>query len=166
MQEIGSIICQFACYNLLSSTWPFLNHAWLVKQYSCMYQLQNEGIYMYWPNIWSETFPTLFPGSTLLAGPKHSTNVPFSAGSTVPLSVDLKEVDLVPNPIPDAAVNFPQTVIDLNLCTRGHSMLRPTLQVVTPFKSPVTVQMKVNVSPGQMGRAAVNCPATSPRVIG
>ena len=46
----------------------------------------------------------LFPGSTLLAGPKHSTSVPFSAESAVPLSVDVKEVALVPNPLPDLAV--------------------------------------------------------------
>ena len=48
----------------------------------------------------------LFPGSTLLAGPKHSTSVPFSAGSEVPLSVDVKEVPLVPNPLPDLAVKL------------------------------------------------------------
>ena len=46
----------------------------------------------------------LFPGSTLLAGPKHSTSVPFSAGSEVPLSVDVKEGPLVPNPVPYLAV--------------------------------------------------------------
>ena len=48
----------------------------------------------------------LFPGSTLLAGPKHSTSVPFSAGSAVPLSVDVKEVALVPNPLPGLAVKL------------------------------------------------------------
>ena len=47
----------------------------------------------------------LFPGSTLLAGPKHSTSVPFSAGSAVPLSVDVKEV-LVPNPLSGLAVKL------------------------------------------------------------
>ena len=46
----------------------------------------------------------LFPGSTLLAGPKHSTSVPFRAGAAVPLSVDVKEVVLVPNPVPDLAI--------------------------------------------------------------
>ena len=48
----------------------------------------------------------LFPGSTLLAGPKHSTSVPFSAGSAVPLSVDVKEVALVPNPVLGLAVKL------------------------------------------------------------
>ena len=48
----------------------------------------------------------LFPGSTLLAGPKHSTSVPFITGVAVPLSVDVKEVALVPNPIPDLAVKL------------------------------------------------------------
>ena len=46
----------------------------------------------------------LFPGSMLLAGPKHSTSIPFIVGSTVPLSDDVKEVALVPNPVPDLAV--------------------------------------------------------------
>ena len=35
----------------------------------------------------------------------HSTSVPFSAGSAVPLSVDVKEV-LVPNPLPGLAVKL------------------------------------------------------------
>ena len=50
--------------------------------------------------------PTLFPGSMLLAGPKHSTSVPFSVGFVIPLSVEVKEVALVPgpNPVPDLAV--------------------------------------------------------------
>ena len=49
-------------------------------------------------------FPTLFSWSTLLAGPKHSTSVPFSSEVAVALSVDVKEVVLVPNPVPDLAV--------------------------------------------------------------
>ena len=40
----------------------------------------------------------MFIGFTLLAGPKHSTSVPFSAGSAVPLSVDVKVGPSVPNP--------------------------------------------------------------------
>ena len=48
----------------------------------------------------------LFPGSMLLAGPKHSTSVPFSSGSAVPLSVDVKEVALVPKPVPGLAVKL------------------------------------------------------------
>ena len=46
----------------------------------------------------------LFPWSTVFAGPKHSTSVPFSAGVVVPLSVDVKEVALVPKPVPGLAV--------------------------------------------------------------
>ena len=60
----------------------------------------------------------LFPGATLLAGPKHSTNVPLSAEVAVPLSVDEKEVALVPNPVPDLAVNVslgPQIEEDVDL---------------------------------------------------
>ena len=33
--------------------------------------------------------------------------------------------------------------------------------MVLPLISPVTVQLKVKVSPGQVGGAAVNCPVTS-----
>ena len=47
----------------------------------------------------------MFPRSTPKADPKHSTSVPFTAGSAVPLSVDVKEVELVPNPIPGVALN-------------------------------------------------------------
>ena len=47
---------------------------------------------------------TLFPESTLLADPKHSTSVPFSAESAVPLSVDVKELALVPKPVRGLAV--------------------------------------------------------------
>ena len=66
----------------------------------------------------------MFPGSTLLAGPRHSTSVPFSAGSAVPLSVDVKEVaSFVPNPTPDLAMKAlpaPQIEEDSDVCTRGH----------------------------------------------
>ena len=41
----------------------------------------------------------------MIAGPKHSTRVPFSVGNAVPLSVDEKEVAfVVPNPVPDEAI--------------------------------------------------------------
>ena len=106
---------------------------------------------------------TLFSGSMLLAGPKHSTSVPFRAGSAVPLSVDVNEVALVPNPLAVKALSGPQIDENDDLCTRGHSLLPPTLQMVNPFKSPVTVHLKVKVSPGHVGGAAVNCPARSPR---
>ena len=110
-------------------------------------------------------FPTRFPGSILLASPKHSTNVPFSAGAAVPLSVEVKEVALAPNPAPELAVKTllgPQIEDEVVLCTRGHSLFPSTLQMVIPLMSPVTVQVKVKVSPGQVGGAAVNCPVTSP----
>ena len=106
----------------------------------------------------------MFPGSTLLAGPKHSTNVPFSTGVAVPLNVDVKEVALVPNPTPDLAMKAlpaPQTEEEVDLCSSPHSLLPPTLQVVKPFMSPVTVHLKVKVLPGQVGGAATNCPITS-----
>ena len=109
----------------------------------------------------------MFPGFTLLAGPKHSTSVPFSAGSAVPLSVDVKVGPFVPNPAPGVAVKAlpgPQITIFVTLCTRAHALRLSlsTLQVVTPFSSPVTVQLKVKVPLGQVGEAAANCPSTSP----
>ena len=85
----------------------------------------------------------------------------------MPLRVDVKEGPLVPNPIPDTAVNAsfgPHIDVEVSRCNRGHSRVVPsaTLQRVVPLISPVTVHLKVKVSPGQVGRAAVNCPATSP----
>ena len=108
----------------------------------------------------------MFPGSTLLAGPKHSTNVPFSTGVAVPLSVDVKKVALVPgpNPTPDLAMKAkpaPQAEEEVDLWTTTHSLLLPTLQMVSPLLSPVTVHPKMKVSPGQVGGAAMNCPITS-----
>ena len=106
----------------------------------------------------------MFPWSTLLAGPKHSTSVPFSVEVAVPLSVDEKEGPLVPNPVPDLAMKtLPGPQIDDadDLCARIHWLLPPTPQVVTPLMSPVTVHLKVNVSPGQVGGAAVSCPVAS-----
>ena len=111
----------------------------------------------------------MFPASLEKSGPKHSTSVSFSAEVAVPLSVDEKEVALVPNPVPVVTVKElpdpqgpgPYAV----LCTREHSLLPPTLQMVIPVLSPVTVHLKVKVSPGQVGGAAVNCAATSPESI-
>ena len=59
----------------------------------------------------------------MLAGPKHSTSVPFSGGVAVPLSVDVKEVAVVPgpNPVPDLAVKAspgPQIEEEVDLCER------------------------------------------------
>ena len=109
---------------------------------------------------------TLFLGSTLLAGPKHSTSVPSSEMFAVKLSVDVKEELLFdPKPVPDVAVNTssaPQIEEEVILCTRLQLLLPFTLQIVIPFISPATVHLKVKVSPGQVGGAAVNCPATLP----
>ena len=120
-----------------------------------------------WPLIRRVLMLTLFPGCTLVAGPKHSTSVPLNAWVAVPLNVDVKEVALVPGTkrLSGLAVKAPlapQTVEEVDLCSRPHSLFPPTLQMVTPFKSPVTVHLKVKVSPGQVGGAAVNCPATLP----
>ena len=110
--------------------------------------------------------PTLFLASLDKAGPKHSTSVPFSARVAVPLSVEKKEVALVPNPVRGVAVKVlsgPQVdVAPAVLCDRIHSLLPPTLQIVTPSLFPVTVHLKVKVSPGQVGGAGMNCPATLP----
>lgn len=107
----------------------------------------------------------MFPGFTLLAGPKHSASVPFSAGSAVPLSVDVNEVALVPKPVQDLAVKAspdPQMVREVgDACIKGHSLLPSTLQVVNPLMSPVTVHLKLKVSPGHVGGAAMNCPPAS-----
>ena len=107
--------------------------------------------------------PTLFSASLDKAGPKHSTSVPFSVEVAVPLSVDEKEG---PNPVPILAVKTrpgPQVdVVPAVLCVSRHSLLPLTLQMVIPFLSPVTVHLKVKVSPGQVGGGAVNCPVTSP----
>ena len=92
---------------------------------------------------------TLFSGFTLLAGPKHSTGVPSTSEVAVPLSVDEKEVAVVPNPVPGLAVNVspgPQIEEEVDRCTKIHSLLPFTLQMVYPlFVSPPTVHVKVTV---------------------
>ena len=112
-------------------------------------------------------FPTLFSASLDNAGPKHSTTVRSSVEVAVLLSVDEKEGALVPNPVTPLAVKVlsagPQLdVVSAVLCESRHSLLPPTLQMVIPVLSPVTVHLKVKVSPGQVGGGAVNCPATTP----
>ena len=112
----------------------------------------------------------MLPASLARPGPKHSTRVPFSTEVAVPLSVDEKEVALVPNPVPGVTVkglpdpHGPGALAVL--CSSEHSLLPPptlpTIQMVTPLMSPVTVHLKVKVSPGQVGGGAVNCPVTSP----
>ena len=99
----------------------------------------------------------MFPAALDNAGPKHSTSVPFSAEVTVPLSVDEKEVALVPNPVSGITVNGPQIVEEVDVCASRHSLLPPTLQMVTPFLSPVTLHLKVKISPRQVGGGAVSC---------
>ena len=115
------------------------------------------------PNIYRILFPTMFPASLEKAGPKHSTSVPSSSEVAVPLSVDEKEVAFVPNPVPVVDVKTrpaPQLdVVPAVLCASRHSV-PPTLQMVTPFEFPVTVQVKLIIPPGQVGGAALNCPAT------
>ena len=57
----------------------------------------------------------------------------------------------------------PQIVDEVvDICERGHSLLLFTLQMVIPLMFPKTVHLNVNASPGQVGEAAVNSPATSP----
>ena len=108
--------------------------------------------------------PTLFSVSTELTGPKHSTSVSSSIGIALPLSVDEYRVTFVPNPVPGVALKSlfaPQVAGEVDICDRIHRLrLPPTLQMVIPFMSPVTVHVKVKVSPGQVGGAAVSCPAT------
>ena len=84
----------------------------------------------------------------------------------MPLSVDEKEVVLNDsNPVPGLTVK-PLAVphergLGTVLCIKIHSLLPPpTLQRVIPFMSPVTVHRKVKVSPGHVGGAGMNCPAT------
>ena len=65
------------------------------------------------PIIWRVLLPTMFPGSTLLSGPKHSNSVPSTVELAAPLNDDVNEVaSFVPNPVPDLAVKSfsgPQT---------------------------------------------------------
>ena len=52
----------------------------------------------------------------------------------MPLSVEVKEVAFVPNPVPDLAVKaslVPQREEEFDLCSRLHSLFPPTLQVET-----------------------------------
>ena len=107
--------------------------------------------------------PTLFPGSRVALGPKHSTSLPSSAGLSVVLSVDVKEVALVPNPVPGVAVKAsflplgPQFSVEVERCARVQRLLLPfTLQMVVPL--PFTVHLKIMVPPGHVGGAGMNCP--------
>ena len=111
-------------------------------------------------------FPTRLSAFLVKAGPKHSTSVPFTVGFAVPLRVDVKEVAFVPNPVTalaEKAIPGPQLdVVPAVLCDSTHSLLPPTLQRVIPLLSPVTLHLKVKVSPGQVGGGPVSCPVTTP----
>ena len=95
-------------------------------------------------------------------GPKHSTSVPSSVAVAVPLSVDEKEVAFVASNLAvKTAPGPPSSVSPVLLCNRWSTWLSPTRQMVTPVLSPATVHLKVKVSFGQVGGAAVNCPPAS-----
>ena len=99
----------------------------------------------------------------MFAGPKHSTS---TAEVAVPLRVDENLGPLLAKPVPGIDMKTlltPQVMAEERApCTRAQSKLPFILQVVNPFLSPVTVQLKVKVSPRQVRGAAVSCPATSP----
>ena len=73
--------------------------------------------------------PTLFPGSTVAPGPKHSTSIPSSTGSPVALSVDVKG-PLVPKPLSGVAVKgqlaplgVQVLIVPGDTCDRVHRLL-------------------------------------------
>ena len=73
--------------------------------------------------------PTLFPESKVPPGPKHSTSVPFSAGSAVALSVDVKG-PFDPNPLSGVAVKgwlaplgIQVLTVPVDTCSRRHRLL-------------------------------------------
>ena len=84
----------------------------------------------------------------------------------MPLSVDEKEELFVPNPGPAVAVKTfcgPQwAVLPADACDNVHTLFPPTLQVVNPVMSPVTLHVKVKVPSEHVGGAAVNCPVAAP----
>jgi len=106
----------------------------------------------------------MFPASLEKAGPKHSTSVPSSSIGVIPqLNVDVKEVAVVVLNLASKTRPGPQASVSFGLvCIRTHSLLPPTLQMVIPLLSPVTVHLKVKESRGQEGEGGVNCPPTSP----
>ena len=62
------------------------------------------------------------------------------------------------------ALLCPQIEEEFDLCGSGHSLLPSTLQMVNALMFPITVHLKVKVSPGQVGGAAVSCAATSSEI--
>ena len=115
-------------------------------------------------------FPTLFSESSVES--KHSTSTPSSTESAVALSVDVKG-PFDPNPLSDIAVKrwlvplgIQVLVAPVVRCDRAQRLVLPfTLQTVVPLMTPTTVHLKVKVSPGQVGGAAMSCPATWPESI-
>ena len=112
------------------------------------------------------TWRVLFPNKVPLFLSKHSTSVSSSERVAVPLNVDVKEGPFVPNPVPAVAVKAfsgPHEDVPPGVSyARAQALLPPTLQIVIPFLSPVTVQVKLKVSLGQVAEDAVNCAETSP----
>ena len=110
--------------------------------------------------------PTLLSIFTLLSGPKHSTSMPSSSGSAVPLSVDRKEVAFSLTGLAVKLLFGPQSSGLVDICDKIHRSLLPfTLQRVIAFipLMGITVQSNVNTLPGHVGElGAVNCPSTSP----
>ena len=111
------------------------------------------------------TWRVLFPNTVPLILSRHSTSVSSSERVAVPLSDDVKGPS-VPNPITRVAVKAspgPHKAVPPGVpCDRRHSLLPSTLQRVIPFLPPVTVQVKLKVSLGQVAEGAVNCAETSP----
>ena len=112
------------------------------------------------------TWRVLFPNKVPVSLSRHSTSVSSNERVAVPLSVDVKEGPFVPNPVPLVAVKaFPgphKDVAPTVSCARLQPPLPPTLHRVIPFLPPVTVQVKLKISLGQVAEGAVNCAETSP----
>lgn len=112
------------------------------------------------PNTWRVLFPNTVPVSLS----RHSTSVSSNEKVAVPLSVDVKEGPFVPNPVPPVAVKAfsgpHKAVAPIVSCARVQVLLPPTLQRVSLI--PVTVQVKLKISLGQVVEGAVNCAEISP----
>ena len=94
-------------------------------------------------------------------GIKHSTSVPSSTIVTIPLSVDTWERGFYSGVVDVALKAPPGPQVSLSSRPTVHSLLPPTLQMVS-LEMTSTVHMKQKVSLGQVGGGAVNCPQISP----